>query len=161
MQQPCLNRLGTVVNTTSIKVGVSLLKHVGLVTIFFIPCTSIMSLILIFLNSLSNIADKEDVCNSFKNMCFNQWMHVSAAEVIELIREISNGKAAGMDGLSGESLKYANHILSVLLSICFTCMFKHCYLPIGMLNSVIVPLVKNKNGDLSDRIIIIIIIIYI
>ena len=30
-------------------------------------------------------------------------------------------------------------------------MFKHCYLPIGMLNSVIVPLVKNKNGDLSDR----------
>ena len=103
------------------------------------------------LNSSSNIADKEDVCNSFKNMCFNQGMHVSAAEVIELIREISNGKAAGMDGLSGESLKYANHILSVLLSICFTCMFKHCYLPIGMLNSVIVPLVKNKNGDLSDR----------
>ena len=78
-------------------------------------------------------------------------MHVSAAEVIELIREISNWKAAGMDGLSGESLKYANPILSVLLSICFTCMFKHCYLSIGMLNSVIIPLVKNNNGDLSDR----------
>ena len=29
-------------------------------------------------------------------------------------------------------------------------MFKHCYLPIGILNSVIIPLVKNKNGDLSD-----------
>ena len=84
-------------------------------------------------------------------MCFNQGMHVSAAEVKELIREISNGKAAGMDGLSGESLKLANHILSVLLSICFICMFKHCYIPIGMLNSVIVLLVKNKNGDLSDR----------
>ena len=103
------------------------------------------------LNSSSNIADKEDVRNSFNNMCFNQGMHVSAAEVIELIREISIGKAAGMDGLSGESFTYAYHILSVLLSICFTCMFKHCYLPIGMLNSVIVPLVKNKNGDLSDR----------
>ena len=63
------------------------------------------------LNSSSNIADKVDVCNSFyKNMCFNQGMHVSAAEVIELVREMSNGKAAGMDGLSGESLKYANHI---------------------------------------------------
>ena len=88
------------------------------------------------LNSSSNIAAKENVCNSFKNMCFNQGMHVSAAEVIELILEISNGKAAGMDGLSGERLKYANHILLVLLSICFTCIFKHCYLPIGMLNSV-------------------------
>ena len=50
-------------------------------------------------------------------------MNVSAAEVIELIREISNEKAAGMDGLSGERLKYANHILSTLLSICFTGMF--------------------------------------
>ena len=56
-----------------------------------------------------------------------------------------------MDGLTGESLKYANHILPVLLSICFTCMFKHCYLPISMLDSVIVPLVKNRNGDLSDK----------
>ena len=68
-------------------------------------------------------------------MCFNQGMNVSATQVIELIWEISSGKAAGIDGLSGESLKYANHILSVLLSICFTCMFKHCYLPIGMLDS--------------------------
>ena len=30
-------------------------------------------------------------------------------------------------------------------------MFKYCYLPIGMLNSVMVPLVKNRNGDLSDK----------
>ena len=62
----------------------------------------------------------------FKNMCFNQGMHVSAAEVIELIREISNWKAARIDDVSGESLIYhiyANHILSDLLSICFTCIF--------------------------------------
>ena len=30
-------------------------------------------------------------------------------------------------------------------------MFKHCYLPISMLDSVIVLLVKNRNGDLSDK----------
>ena len=56
-----------------------------------------------------------------------------------------------MDGLSGESLKPADPILAVLLSICFTCMFKHCYLPSNMLDSFIVPLVKNKNGGLSDK----------
>ena len=56
-----------------------------------------------------------------------------------------------MDGLSGESLKFADPILAVLLSICFTCMFKHCYLPSIMLDSVIVSLVKNRNGDLSDK----------
>ena len=69
-------------------------------------------IILHYLIASSNIADKEDGCNSFKNMCFNQGMHVSAAEVIELIREISNGKAARMDGLSGESLKYMQTIIS-------------------------------------------------
>ena len=54
-------------------------------------------------------------------------------------------------GETRESRKYANHILPVLLSICFTCMFKHCYLPISMLDSVIVPLLKKRNGDLSYK----------
>ena len=44
--------------------------------------------------------------------------------------------------MSGKSLKFADPILAVLLSNCFTCMFKHCYLPSSMLDSVIVPLVK-------------------
>ena len=103
------------------------------------------------LNSSSNITDKDDVCISFKNMCFNHGMHVSVSEVLDLLRGQSNDKATGMDGLSGESLKFADPILAVLLSICFTCMFKHCYLPSSMLDSVIVPLVKNRNGDLSDK----------
>ena len=82
------------------------------------------------LNSLSNTADKHDVCKSFKNMCFNQGMYVTVTAVIERLHELSSGKASGKDGLTGESLTYANPIRPVLLSICFTCMFKHCYLPI-------------------------------
>ena len=57
------------------------------------------------LNSSSNTAYKDDVCKSFKNM------YVSVTEVMELLRELSSGKASGMDCLTGESLKYANHIL--------------------------------------------------
>ena len=37
------------------------------------------------LNSSSNTADKDDVCKSFKNMCFNQGMYVSVTEVMELV----------------------------------------------------------------------------
>ena len=103
------------------------------------------------LNSSSNVTDKDDVCISFKNMCFNYGMHVSVSEVLDLLRGQSNDKATGKDGLSGESLKFADPILALLLSICFTCMFKYCYLPSNMLDSVIVPLVKNRNGDLSDK----------
>ena len=82
-------------------------------------------------------------------MCFNQGMYVSVTEVMELLRELSSGKASGMDGLTGKSLKYANHSFPDLLSICFTCIFKHSYLTISMLDSVIIPLVKNRNGDLN------------
>ena len=106
------------------------------------------------LNSSSNVTDKDDVCTSFENMCFNHGMHVSVSEVLDLLRGQSNDKATGMDGLSGESLKFADPNSAVFIlgiSICFTCMFKHCYLLSSMLDSVIVPLVKNRNGDLSDK----------
>ena len=65
---------------------------------------------------------------------------------MKLLLELFNGKVNGMYGQTGESLKFANHFLLVVLIICFRCMFKHCYLPVSMLDSVIVPLVRNKNG---------------
>ena len=78
-------------------------------------------------------------------------MHVTVNEVFSLVHSLEGRKSAGLDGLNGECLKYADVILSVLLSFCFTCMFKHRYLPSAMLNSVIIPLEKkNKCGDLSD-----------
>ena len=101
--------------------------------------------------SSTNISDKDVVCTSFKKMCFYHGMHVSVTEVLDLLQGLTSDKATGMNGLSGESLKFAEPILALLLSICFTCMFKHSYLPVSMLDSVVVPLVKNKNGDLSDK----------
>ena len=99
-------------------------------------------------------------------MCFNHGMHVSVTEVLNLLQCLTNDKTTGMDGLSDESLKFTDSILALLLSICFTCMFTHSYLPVSMLDrrlrntkifrrrrldSVVVPLVKNKNGDPLDK----------
>ena len=42
-------------------------------------------------------------------------------------------------------------LLCLLLSIGFTCMFKHCYIPQCMINSVIIPLIKNKCGDHTGK----------
>ena len=77
-------------------------------------------------------------------------MHVTVNEVLSLVHNLESGKSAGLDGLNGECLNYADVILSVLLSFCFTCMFKLSYLPPAMIDSVIIPLVKNKCDDLSD-----------
>ena len=81
-------------------------------------------------------------------------MLVSVNEVLKLVDNLESNKSAGMDGLNGKCMKNVDVILSVLLSFCFTCMLKHSYLPSAMLDSVIIPLVKNKcgeSGDLSDK----------
>ena len=77
-------------------------------------------------------------------------MIVSVNEVLPIVNNLENGKSAGLDGLNDECLKYADVILSVLLSFYFTCIFKHIYLLSAMLDSVNRPLVKHKCGDLSD-----------
>ena len=89
-----------------------------------------------------------DVCNA-NSLCFSDKM-LLPNDTYTFMHSLESGKSAGLDGLNGECLKYADVILSVLLSFCFTCMFKHSYLPSAMLDSVIIPLVKNKCGDLSD-----------
>ena len=69
-------------------------------------------------------------------------MYVTTSEVLEVVKDLPNRKSFGLDGLNGESLKYADPILCLLLSICYTYMFEHRYMPQSMINSIIVPLVK-------------------
>ena len=49
-----------------------------------------------------------------------------------------------------ESFIYAGDKLNVHLSLLFTFCVKHCYLPATFMDSVILPQVKNKCGDLTD-----------
>ena len=40
--------------------------------------------------------------------------------------------------------------LNILLSVCFTLFFTHSYLSAPMIETIIVPIVKNKCGNLCD-----------
>ena len=142
-------------NVISMTMNVFIFRNLSFKTVFIEPYVKInyslsLSLSLSLLNSSEDDPSKDFVYDSFKNISFNQGMHVTVNEVLSLVHSLKSGKSAGLDGLNGECLKYADVILSVLLSFCFTCMFKHSYLPSALLDSVIIPLVKNKCGDLSD-----------
>ena len=84
-------------------------------------------------------------------LCLHVGMHITMSEVFEIVKSLPNRKSSGFDGLNGETLKHAEPLLCLLLSICYTCMFKHCYMPQSMINLVIVPLVKDKSGYLTDK----------
>ena len=53
--------------------------------------------------------------------------------------------------LCAEYFKFSHNKIDVLLSMCFTLFFTHSYLPSSLIEAIIVPIVKNMCGNLSDR----------
>ena len=78
-------------------------------------------------------------------------MQVTMLEVLHIVKDLSNAKSSRSEDRISESLNYAHPLLCLLLSIGFTCMFKHCYIPQCMINSVIIPLIKIKCEDQTDK----------
>ena len=103
------------------------------------------------LNDSSNKTSKIIALNIFRNVLTHVGMQVIMKEVFMIISDLPSGKSSGFDGLNSESLKQTDPLVCLLLSICFTCMYTHCYMTSSMIKSIIVPLVKNKCGNLADR----------
>ena len=96
-----------------------------------------------------NTNEKVTILDTFGTVCSHVGMNVTMSEVSQIVKALPNGKSSGLDGL-----KHAHPLLCLLLSICFTsiCLkFKHCYMPQSMINSMIIPIIKNKSGDITDK----------
>ena len=94
-------------------------------------------------NVLSNVDDDDDA-NNVTVLC-------STNLTKDCISFLKSGKAPGSDGLYAEHLIFSNPRVHVLLSMIFNAMFVHGYVPSQLMNTVIVPLVKNKNGNCADK----------
>ena len=77
-------------------------------------------------------------------------MIVTSEDICKLIEKLKCGKASGPDGISAESLRCARVRLHVLLSLCFSACFLHSYLPKSLLETTIVPVIRNKCSTLTD-----------
>ncbi|CAF4759375.1 unnamed protein product [Pieris macdunnoughi] len=60
------------------------------------------------------------------------------------------GKSPGHDGLSIEHLKFAGLHLPRVLFLLFNACIAHSFMPRDMISSIVVPIVKNRTGDLAD-----------
>ena len=103
------------------------------------------------LNSVTGDRYKPDVTMYTQNIPFCEEMVVSNEEIVNIVRQLESGKSAGPDNITGESLKHADSKINVLLSCLFMAIFTHGYIPNAMTDTIIVPLVKNKCGNLSDK----------
>ena len=74
---------------------------------------------------------------------------VTADDIRYFVYKMDNDKSNGIDGLYAENLKYASPRLFVLLAMCISGMFVHCFLPESMLNVILVPVIKDKAKKLA------------
>lgn len=75
----------------------------------------------------------------------------TAREVATVIRNLKRGKSLGHDSLSIEHLLHAGKHLPRVLAIIFSLCLSHSYLPADLLKTIVVPIVKNKTGDASEK----------
>ena len=75
----------------------------------------------------------------------------SVQEVLEAIDELSAGRSPGCDELSAEHFKLAGISGATHLSLCFSMMLKHNFLPPSLTKVVLRPIIKDKSGNISDK----------
>ena len=95
-----------------------------------------------------HISKIDTYCN---NITFHDQMTINVKEICEKIKTLPMGKAPGFDNVSNEHFKYANEKLYVFLSLLYSSLLIHGFLPNSMMVTVIAPIIKNKAGDLSDN----------
>ena len=77
---------------------------------------------------------------------------VTAVEVFEAIKDLKLNKSSGLDCLQAEHFRYADmNTLSCLLAMLLNSMLCHGFIPDKAMFSVIIPVLKNKKGLLTDK----------
>ena len=102
------------------------------------------------LNSTIDTSKKSHVMDTIMSgdLSFSRF---SIDDVLNGMKALKNGKASGFDNLSAEHFKYAHDKVAALLAIIFNAMLIHNYLPSKLLDTIIVPILKDKCGEVTDK----------
>ena len=93
-----------------------------------------------------------DLNNSMNQLiCESDIPVISPNEVIRAIKELPKGSSADAFGFSSEYYIHAPKVLTVYLSYLFSCFISHSYMPKEVMLTVIVPILKNPLGDITDK----------
>ena len=76
---------------------------------------------------------------------------IKAHEVTGAIKGLCKNKSCGRDDIYAEHLQYAPQRLAHVLSILFSSMISHGYIPSMMLDVVLVPIIKDKTGKINSK----------
>ena len=72
-------------------------------------------------------------------------------EVMESIKDLKKGKSTGLDGISAEHILYASDKIAFFLACLFNMMFVHSFLPSQLTDTLLITLLKDKKGIITDK----------
>jgi len=75
---------------------------------------------------------------------------INVRDIASYCSKQKKGKAVGLDGVAMEGFIYSGTQLHIHLSLHFNCFIKAGYLPKPFVQSLIIPLVICKSGDLTN-----------
>jgi hypothetical protein len=101
------------------------------------------------LNSCTDFSRKESMCNRLKDVKMVDLL--CPLDVKSAVLKLKKGKSAGMDNITSEHFLYANEKLCVLLCMLFNAMLIHNHIPSNLMDTMLIPLLKDKKGDITDR----------
>ena len=102
-------------------------------------------------NSVNDKDDKPYVLSYIRNNLDTTDAVVTVYDTICAIKELPNNTSPGYDGFISEHCKHASHRLYVLVAIVLQSMMKHGFLPQQFMTTMLVPILKNKNGDIASK----------
>ena len=103
------------------------------------------------LNSVESTQHKASVKLKTTNILNTSKISFTPIDISNAFKSLKLGKACGVDGVSAKHFLYAHNVLHVLLSLLFISFITQSYLPPDFMKTALVPIIKNKTGDTSDK----------
>ena len=85
------------------------------------------------------------------NKQIKHFITITPFNILDALKNIKCGKSSGIDDISAEHFVFAHSRIHVLLSLLFSAFVMHGYLPNMFIKTSILPIIKNKTGDTSDK----------
>ena len=98
----------------------------------------------------SAVAEFNNVYSSMTDGVINDKVIVDVKDVERCIKMLKINKAASFDGIMSEHILYCHPAIIVHLKILFSLMLTHAYVPDAFGLGIVIPIVKDRHGDLSN-----------
>jgi hypothetical protein len=94
---------------------------------------------------------KSEVMQEISHIEGDETLPFTIHDILENVQKLKGGTSPGKDKISNEHIKYASSKIVFFICCLFNQMLIHGYVPSKLMDTLVVPIVKDKKGILTDK----------